>query len=100
MTRQRLATPPSCNPGRRASAAGEHIVGGLEVTNIGSDRGLKRPMLERRRARPGGPSKRYLADGGFGSAEDIEWAHGEGIDIFCPPTQSKHGTDPYCRGAA
>ena len=78
-----------------ASAAGEQIVAGLEVTNTGSDRGLMRPMLERQRARPGGPPKRYLADGGFGSADDIEWAHAEGIDIFCPPTQSKHGTDPY-----
>ena len=77
------------------SAAGEQIVTGLNVTNIGSDRGLMRPMLERQRTRPGGLPKRYLADGGFGSAEDIEWAHAEGIDIFCPPTQSKHGTDPY-----
>ena len=77
------------------SAAGEQIVTGLNVTNIGSDRGLMRPMLERQRTRPGGLPKRYLADGGFGSAADIEWAHAEGIDIFCPPTQSKHGTDPY-----
>jgi transposase len=77
------------------SAAGEQIVTGLNVTNFGSDRGLMRPMLERQRARLGALPKRYLADGGFGSADDIEWAHAEGIDIFCPPTQSKHGTDPY-----
>ncbi len=38
---------------------------------------------------------RHLADGGFCSAEDIEWAHGEGVEVYCPPTQSKHGTDPY-----
>jgi Transposase DDE domain len=37
---------------------------------------------------------RHLADGGFCSAGDIEWAHGEGIEVYCPPTQSKHGTDP------
>ncbi len=37
----------------------------------------------------------HLADGGFCSADDIEWAHQEGIDVYCPPTQSKHGTDPY-----
>jgi transposase len=77
------------------SAAGEQIVVDVEVCNTGSDRGLMRPMLERQRARPGGLPKRHLADGGFGSAEDIEWAHAEGIDVFCPPTQSKHGTDPY-----
>jgi len=78
-----------------ASAAGEQIVTGIEVTNTGSDRGLMRPMLERQRTRPGGLPKGCLVDGGFGSADDIEWAHAEGIEVFCPPTKSKHGTDPY-----
>ena len=77
-----------------ASAAGEPIVVAVEVRNTGSDRGLLRPMLERLRALGHRPA-RHLADGGFCSAEDIEWAHREGIDIYCPPTQSKHGTDPY-----
>ena len=77
------------------SAAGELIVAAVEVSNNGSDRGLMRPMLERRCARTGHFPKRHLADGGFGSAEDIEWAHGIGIEVFCPPTQSKHGTNPY-----
>jgi vacuolar-type H+-ATPase subunit H len=66
-----------------------------DVCNNGSDRGLMRPMLERLRAMIGHLPERYLADGGFCSAEDIEWAHGQGIDVYCPPTQSKHGTDPY-----
>lgn len=78
-----------------ASAAGEQIVVAVEVSNNGSDRALMRPMLERLRALTGHVPARHLADGGFCSAEDIEWAHGEGIDIYCPPTQSKHGTDPY-----
>jgi transposase len=78
-----------------ASAAGEQIVVAVEVTNTGSDRGLIRPMLERLRARTDRFPGRHLADGGFTSAEDIEWAHGEGIEVYCPPTQSKHGTDPY-----
>src|SRR5215216_1172993 len=77
------------------SAAGEQFVTDVNVCSTGSDRGLMRPMLERQRTRPGGLPKQHLVDGGFGSAEDIEWAHAEGIDIFCPPTQSKHGTDPY-----
>jgi hypothetical protein len=76
------------------SAAGEQIVVAVEVRNSGSDRGLLRPMLERLRTMGHRPA-RHLADGGFCSAEDIEWAHGEGIDVYCPPTQSKHGTDPY-----
>ena len=78
-----------------ASAAGEQIVVAVEVCNTGSDRGLMRPMLERLRAHTGHFPGRYLADGGFCSAEDIESAHGQGIEVYCPPTQSKHGTDPY-----
>lgn len=78
-----------------ASAAGEPIVVAVEVRNTGSDRGLMRPMLDRVRAQTGRFPGRHLADGGFCSAEDIEWAHGEGIEVYCPPIQSKHGTDPY-----
>lgn len=78
-----------------ASTAGEQIVVAVEVRNTGSDRGLMRPMLERLRGRTGHVPERHLADGGFCSAEDIEWAHGEGIKVYCPPTQSKHGSDPY-----
>jgi transposase len=78
-----------------ASAAGEQIVVAVAVCNTGSDRGLLRPMLERLRARRGHFPGRHLADGGFCSAKDIEWAHREGIEVYCPPTQSKHGTDPY-----
>ena len=78
-----------------ASAAGEQIVVAVEVTNNGSDRALMRPMLERLRVLTGHVPARHLADGGFCSAEDIEWAHHQGIDVYCPPTQSRHGTDPY-----
>jgi transposase len=75
------------------SAAGEQIVVAVDVGNNGSDRGLMRPMLERLRARSHFP-RRHLVDGGFCSAEDIEWAHGEGVEVYCPPTQSKSGADP------
>ncbi|MGY3482160.1 transposase [Bradyrhizobium sp. USDA 4011] len=77
-----------------ASVAGEQIVVGFEITNAGSDRGLMRPMLERTRVRIGRLPGRHLVDGGFSSAHDIEWAHSQGVEVFCPPTQSKHGTDP------
>jgi transposase len=78
-----------------ASAAGEQIVVAVEVCNTGSDRGLMRPMLERLGARIGHFPKCHLVDGGFTSAQDIEWAHGEEIEVYCPPTKSKHGSDPY-----
>jgi hypothetical protein len=76
------------------SAAGEQIVVAVDIGNNGSDRGLMRPMLQQLRARDLFP-RRHVVDGGFCSAEDIEWAHGEGIEVYCPPTQSKSGTDPY-----
>jgi len=78
-----------------ASAAGEQIVVAVVPCDNGSDRGLLRPMLERLHATTGHFPGRHLADGGFTAAQDIEWAHGEGIAVYCPPTQSKHGTDPY-----
>jgi transposase len=78
-----------------ASVAGEQIVVAVEVANNGSDRGLMRPMLERVRAMRQRFAHSHLADGGYCSGEDIEWAHGQGIEVYCPPVQSKHGTDPY-----
>lgn len=77
------------------SAAGEQIVVAVKPCNNGSDRGLLRPMLERLHATAGHFPERHLVDGGFTAAQDIEWAHGEGIAVYCPPTQSKHGTDPF-----
>lgn len=76
------------------SAAGEQIIVAVAVENNGSDRVLMRPMLERLRA-AGRLPKGHLVDGGFCNAEDIEWAHRQGVEVFCPPTQSKSGADPY-----
>jgi transposase len=78
-----------------ASAAGELIVVAIDIDNSGSDRGLMRPMLERTRTRLKRLPRRYLADGGFCSGEDIEWAHGQGVEVYCPPPQSRSGIDPF-----
>jgi len=77
------------------SVAGEQIVVAVDVTQAGAERGLIRPMLESLSARLGRYPKRHLVDGGFSSAEDIEWAHGEKIEIYSPPIPTKHRTDPY-----
>ncbi len=77
------------------SPAGETIVAAIEVGNNGSDRGLMRPTLEQWGAGQGRLPRRYLVDGGYCSGDDIEWAHGQGIEIYCPPTQSKGGVDPF-----
>lgn len=78
-----------------ASAAGELIVVRVDVDNNGSDRGLMRPMLERTRALLKGFPRRHLVDGGFCSAEDIEWAHSKSIEVYCPPTKSRSNVDPF-----
>jgi transposase len=77
------------------SAAGTQIVVALDPVNVGSDRGLIRPALDQVRGRLGRLPVRHLADGGFGSSQDIEWAHAAKVDIYCPPTKSKQGGDPY-----
>jgi transposase len=78
-----------------ASPAGMTIVVTLDISNNGSDRGQMRPMLERVCERIGRLPAKHFADGGFASAPDIEWAHGQGVQVYCPPTKTKHGTDPY-----
>jgi transposase len=78
-----------------ASMAGEQIVVAIDVTNNGSDGGLMRPMLEQVRAQIGRFPKRHIVDGGFTSLDDIEWAHGQGTEVFCPPKKPKKDADPY-----
>jgi transposase len=77
------------------SAAGEQIVVMVDPINVGSDRGLIRPALDLVRDRTGRLPERHLADGGYGSAKDFEWAHAEQVAVYCPPTKSKSGRDPY-----
>jgi transposase len=78
-----------------ASVAGEQIVLAVEPNNVGSDRGQIGPMLDEVQERTGHLPERYLADGGFDSAKDIERAHQEKVAIYCPPSRSKHGNDPF-----
>jgi transposase len=70
------------------------VIVAADVETTGSDRGLARPALEGLYASGVRPSD-YLVDGGFTKNDDIEWAHANGTRLWCPPAQSKHGTDPY-----
>ncbi len=76
------------------SAPGYQVIVAVDVETSGSDRGLARPALETLAAQAIKPSD-YLVDGGFAKNQDIEWAHANGIALWCPATQSKHGGDPY-----
>jgi len=76
------------------SAVEGQVVVAVDVETSGSDRGPARPAIERLLEAEIEP-KDYLVDGGFTKNDDIEWAHGNDIRLTCPPTQSKHGTDPF-----
>lgn len=76
------------------SPAGKQIVVTVDPLTVGSDRGQIKPALEQVRSRTGRLPERHLVDGGFAAAKDIEWAHGEKINIYCPPGRSKNGGDP------
>jgi len=78
-----------------ASVAGEQIIVAVDVSTSSSDRGLARPMLEKVDAIYGTLPKQHLIDGGFTKNDDIEWAHENGIKLWCPPVRSKHGSDPF-----
>jgi transposase len=77
------------------TVAGTPIVVGVKPSTVGSDRGLMRPMLETIRKCFDRLPVRHLADGGFAAADDIEWAHDEGVAVYCPPTKPKNGSDPF-----
>jgi transposase len=76
------------------SEPNSQIVVAVDVETSGSDRGLARPALETLRANGRTPLD-YLVDGGFAKNSDIEWAHANGTRLWCPPGQTRHGTDPY-----
>jgi hypothetical protein len=73
----------------------EHqVIVAVDIDTSGSDRGLAQPGIETVHAEGYKPSN-YLVDGGFAKNDAIEWAHANDIKMWCPPAQTKHGTDPY-----
>lgn len=76
------------------TAPGSQVIVAVGLDTSGSDRGLVRPTLEALHAKGITPSD-YVVDGGFTKNDDIEWAHASGVQLWCPPAQTKHGTDPY-----
>ena len=73
----------------------EHqVIVAIDIDTSGSDRGLAQPGIETVQAQGCEPSN-YLVDGGYTKNDDIEWAHAKDIKMWCPPGQTRHGTDPY-----
>jgi len=73
----------------------EHqVIVAVDIDTSGSDRGLAQPGIETVHAEGYDPAH-YLVDGGFTKNDAIEWAYAKNIKVWCPPGQTRHGTDPY-----
>jgi transposase len=63
---------------------------GVEVTNEGTDSAhLSEPMRQQVEQRTKGKVKQHLVDGGYLRIEDIEQAHGQGVEMFVPPKPAR-----------
>jgi transposase len=81
--------------GQFASDPRTQVVVAVDLDTTGSDGGLMAPMQDQITATYGQTPRQYLVDGGFSKLDDIERAHAAGIEVFAPPPNNKHGTDPY-----
>ena len=61
------------------------IVVGVDLINVGSDKGQMRPMHEQLQKRHGRTPQEYLADGDFMVVEDIEHLEKQGTTVYTPP---------------
>ena len=63
---------------------------GIEVSNEGSDSvGLSTPMRQQVEQRSGQEVEQHLLDGGYMRKDDIEQAHGAGVQLFVPPKPAR-----------
>ena len=81
--------------GQFASDPETQVIVAVDLDTTGSDQGLIGPMQDQIRQSYGQVPKQYLVDGGFTNLEDIEKAHAQGIEVFAPPPNNKHATDPF-----
>jgi transposase len=70
------------------------IVVGVDLINVGSDKGQLRPMHEQLQKRYGCTPREYLADGDFTAAEDIEHLEKQGTTVYTPPRKRPGLQDP------
>lgn len=75
-----------------ATETAGNVVVGVEVTNQGSDAEQLPGMVEQIRRRLGRVPERMLADGGYTSRRNVEYAHWEGIELYAPwePDAERH----------
>jgi transposase len=81
--------------GQFASDPETQVIVAVDIDTTGSDHGQMGPMQEHIQQTYGQAPQQYLVDGGFNKLEEIEKAHAAGIEVFAPPPNNKHGTDPF-----
>ncbi|MBZ5627736.1 MAG: transposase [Acidobacteriia bacterium] len=70
---------------------------GVEVSKEGSDStGLSEPMRQQVEQRTGQRVEQHLLDGGYLRKDDIERAHGQGVELFVPPKPAKNPQNRGC----
>lgn len=69
-----------------------NVVVGVDVTSQGSDAEQLSGMLEQMRPGLGRVPERMLADGGYPSRSNVEYAHRAGIELYAPwgPAAARH----------
>jgi hypothetical protein len=81
--------------GQFASDPETQVIVAVDIDTTGSDHGQMGPMQEHIQQTYGQAPQQYLVDGGFNKLDEIEKAHAAGIEVFAPPPNNKHGTDPF-----
>ncbi len=78
-----------------ATDTGAQVVVGVDVTNVGSDRGESTPMLDAVAARADPVPAAWLMDGGFVTREAIDEAADRGVTVYAPVPASRSARDPH-----
>jgi Transposase DDE domain len=69
------------------------IVVGVDLVNVGSDKGQMRPLHAQLQERYGRTPQEYLADGDFAANEDIEHLEKQGTTVYTPPRKRPGSQD-------
>ena len=79
-----------------ATDTGTQLIVGVEVDNLGSDRGHLTPMLEQLESRYERLPEEMLVDAGFASHQAIDIAHERAVTLYTPVVKPRDRTrDPY-----
>ena len=78
-----------------ATATDTQVITGVDVINLGSDRGQMGVMAEQIENRYGQRPHEILVDGGFAKGEDIDKVAEAGTTVYAPVYKSKNRPDIY-----